>query len=55
MEFVPTFTKFTCDIMSEAANTTILTPDVYLNHLAPYEVHQFEISRNVYIAVLGVG
>lgn len=41
--------------MSEAANTTILTPDVYLNHLAPDEVYQFEVSRNVYIAVLGVG
>lgn len=32
-----------------------LNPDVYLNHLAPAQAEQVEISRNIIVVVLGVG
>lgn len=28
--------------------------DVYLNHLPPSAAHQFEVTRNVYLGILGV-
>lgn len=39
-----------------SAPTTIapLNPDVQFNHLPPSEAHQFEISRNIILAILGV-
>lgn len=40
--------------MANGTDSTILNPDTYLNHFTPDEAKQFEVSRNVYIAVLGV-
>lgn len=36
------------------SNSTLPNPDVYLNHLSPNEARQFEIGRDLYIAVTGV-
>ncbi|KAF5363753.1 hypothetical protein D9756_001103 [Leucocoprinus leucothites] len=36
------------------ANSTLPNPDVYLNHLTPDLASQFEITRDVYLAFLGV-
>lgn len=35
-------------------NVITPNPDVYLNHLPPDEAKQFEIARNIYIAITGV-
>ncbi|KAF9449851.1 hypothetical protein P691DRAFT_727185 [Macrolepiota fuliginosa MF-IS2] len=39
--------------MVDATNSTILNPNTLLNYLPPDEATQFEVVRNVYIAVLG--
>ncbi len=31
-----------------------LNPDNYLGHLSPADAFQFEVARNLYLAVLGV-
>ncbi|KAJ3567747.1 hypothetical protein NP233_g6161 [Leucocoprinus birnbaumii] len=36
------------------ANSTLPSPDLYLNHLPPDLVSQFEITRNIYSAFLGI-
>ncbi|KAF9441327.1 hypothetical protein P691DRAFT_766422 [Macrolepiota fuliginosa MF-IS2] len=35
------------------ANVTFPNPDTYLNHLSPAEANEFEVARDVYLAVLG--
>ncbi|KAF9442417.1 hypothetical protein P691DRAFT_765241 [Macrolepiota fuliginosa MF-IS2] len=35
------------------ANATFPNPDTYLNHLSPAEANEFEVARDVYLAVLG--
>lgn len=35
-------------------STGILNPDNYLSHLSAADAFQFEVARNLYLAVLGV-
>lgn len=37
-----------------ALNSSFPNPDTYLNHLPPANGHEFEITRNIYLAILGV-
>lgn len=41
--------------MTNIANSTVFpNPDTYLNHLSPSDAREFEVCRNITLAVFGV-